>query len=90
MQIDLIDFQSCPNGEFKHLLTYQCQGSKLHDNKPTTSKTNLAIAYSLLDLFTVYGVPAILQTDNGREFCNAAGSGTTDEACKNVFFCYLR
>ena len=43
-------------------------GIKLHDNRAVTSKRNDAIAFALLDIFTVYGAPAILQSDNGREF----------------------
>ena len=127
-QVDLIDFQSCPDMEFKFLLNYQDHGAclrppplrspnwvpvcrlghpvcrlvhsicrlrfppsadcipsahsvcklslpcvqtagiKLCDNRPLTSKRNSAIAFALLDIFTVYGAPAILQSDNGREF----------------------
>ena len=46
----------------------QTAGIKLHDNRALTSKRNDAIAFALLDIFTVYGAPAILQSDNGREF----------------------
>ena len=138
-QVDLIDFQSCPDSSFKFLLNYQDHGAclrarlpyvavckprsrlqtdtpslrtgllslqtalpllqtaqfcppicklrpsahsvcklspprvqtagiKLHDNRALTSKRNDAVAFALLDIFTVYGAPAILQSDNGREF----------------------
>ena len=46
----------------------QTAGIKLCDNRALTSKRNAAIAFALLDIFTVYGAPAILQSDNGREF----------------------
>ena len=46
----------------------QTAGIKLNDNRALTSKRNDAIAFALLDIFTVYGAPAILQLDNGREF----------------------
>ena len=32
-QVDLIDFQSCPDGQFKFLLNYQDHGIKLCDNR---------------------------------------------------------
>ena len=33
----------------------------------------MAVAFALLDIFTMIGAPAILQSDNGREFSGAAG-----------------
>ena len=83
-QVDLIDFQSCPDGDFKFLLNYQDHGIKLYENIPLTSKRNTAIAFALLDIFTRIGAPAILQTDNGREFSGAAGKGVplSEEVCK--------
>eukprot|EP00966_Prymnesium_polylepis_P050170 1161379-Prymnesium_polylepis.1 len=81
-QGDLIDFQSCPDGQFKFVLNYQDHGIKLYDNIALTSKRNSAIAFALLDIFTRIGAPAILQTDNAREFSGAAGKGVklTEEA----------
>ena len=146
-QVDLIDFQSCPDGSFKFLLNYQDHGAclrpavckprsrlqtdttslqtallslqtalprlqtahfcfpvcrlgsavcklhpsahsvcklspprvqtagiKLHDNRALTSKRNNVIAFALLDIFTVYGALAILQSDNGREFTQVTSS----------------
>ena len=80
-QIDLIDFQSCPDGNFKFLLNYQDHGIKLYDNVALTSKRNSAIAFALLEIFTRIGPPLLLQADNGREFSGAAGKGVkiTDE-----------
>jgi hypothetical protein len=52
----------------------QTAGIKLHDNRALTSKRNNAIAFALLDIFTVYGAPAILQSDNGREFTQVTSS----------------
>lgn len=37
-QIDLIDMQSCKDGEYKFLLNYQDHGLKFYDNRPLTSK----------------------------------------------------
>ena len=50
----------------------QTAGIKLYDNRALTSKRNSAIAFALLDIFTTYGAPAILQSDNGREFQSIA------------------
>ena len=71
--MDLIDLQSCPDGPFKFLLNYQDHGVEFYDNHPLESKRTAAIAFALIDIFTLIGVPAILQTDNGREFSGAAG-----------------
>ena len=35
---------------------------------PVTSKRALEIAFQLLDIFSIFEVPSILQSDNGREF----------------------
>ena len=42
----------------------QTAGIKLYDNRALISKRNSAIAFALLDIFTTYGAPAILQSDN--------------------------
>ena len=36
------------------------------------------VAYNLLDIFTTVGPPAILQSDNGREFSNMASTRRVD------------
>ena len=71
-QVDLIDFQSCPDGEYKFLMNYQDHGVKFYDNRPLTHKTVLAVAYGLLDIFSSIAPPSILQADNGKEFSNVA------------------
>ena len=72
-QVDLIDFQSCPDGNYKYLLNYQDHGVKLVDMRPLTHKTVDAVALALLDIFSLTGPPCILQSDNGREFSSVAG-----------------
>ena len=71
-QVDLIDFQSCPDGTFKFLLNYQDHGIKFHVSRALTSKRAIAIAQALLEIFALIGPPCILQSDNGREFSGAA------------------
>eukprot|EP00102_Acyrthosiphon_pisum_P010519 XP_008178858.1 PREDICTED: uncharacterized protein LOC103308024 [Acyrthosiphon pisum] len=41
------------------------------EHKPLKSKRAEEIAYNLLDIYTTFGAPAILQSDNGREFVNS-------------------
>ena len=50
--MDLIDFQSMPDGNFKYLATYKDHGCKLVDCCPLTSKTHAAVAHFLFRLFT--------------------------------------
>ncbi|XP_063290440.1 zinc finger protein 420-like [Pelobates fuscus] len=69
-QVDLIDFQSQPDGKFKFLLVYQDHLTKFVVLKPLTSKQADEVAYNLLDIFLLFGAPSILHSDNGREFCN--------------------
>ncbi|CAF1453137.1 unnamed protein product [Rotaria magnacalcarata] len=67
-QVDLIDMQSSPDGKFKFILNYQDHFTKFCILRPLKSKTAAEVAYNLLDIFTTFGAPAILQSDNGREF----------------------
>eukprot|EP00102_Acyrthosiphon_pisum_P014946 XP_008185264.1 PREDICTED: KRAB-A domain-containing protein 2-like [Acyrthosiphon pisum] len=69
-QIDLIDFQSQPNRDFKFICVYQDHLTKFCILKPLTSKRAEQVACVLLDIFCLFGAPASLQSDNGREFCN--------------------
>ena len=92
-QVDLIDFQSYPDGTFKLLLNYQDHGIKFHGSRVLTSKRAIAIALALLEIFTLIGVPGILQSDNGREFSSIAETsrgrlvGLTDEVSRLPIFC---
>ncbi|XP_071051121.1 KRAB-A domain-containing protein 2-like [Onthophagus taurus] len=69
-QVDLIDFQSQPDGENKFILVYQDHLTKFVVLRPLKSKRAEEVAYTLLDIFTLLGAPAILQSDNGRKFSN--------------------
>eukprot|EP00970_Alexandrium_tamarense_P011602 scaffold2552_cov172-Alexandrium_tamarense.AAC.1 len=74
-QIDLIDMQSTPDGEFRFILSYRCHGTKFCWLEPLRSKEKKSVAWALFCIFTVLGPPAILQADNGREFNGAACGG---------------
>ena len=70
-QVDLIDMQSQPDGDLKWILVYQDHLTKFVQLRPVTSKRAPEIAYQLLDIFSIFGAPSILQSDNGREFVNS-------------------
>ena len=67
-QVDLVDMQSSPQGYFKWIMVYQCHLTKFVILRPLSSKRAAEIAFQLLDIFPIFGAPAILQSDNGSEF----------------------
>jgi hypothetical protein len=69
-QVDLIDYQSHPDGKFKFIMVYQDHLTKFVVLKPLEYKRAEEVAYHLIDIFTLIGAPSILQSDNGREFSN--------------------
>ncbi len=71
-QVDSIDFQSLPNGEFKYLINYIHHGIKFLFSTPLKFKRASCIAYALIEIFTVIGPPMILQSNNVKEFLQAA------------------
>lgn len=69
-QVDLIDFQSLPDQNYKWILNYQDHSTKFLFLRPLQSKRAEEVARQLLSIFLLIGAPKILQSDNGREFCN--------------------
>ncbi|KAL4126488.1 hypothetical protein QTP88_010710 [Uroleucon formosanum] len=67
-EIDLIDFQSTPDRNFKWVMIYQDHATKYLYLRPLTSKRATEVAHELLKIFLEQGAPQILQSDNGREF----------------------
>ena len=63
-QVGLIDMQSQPDGDLKWILVYQDHLTKFVQLHPVTSKRAPEIAYQLLDIFSIFGAPSILQSDN--------------------------
>jgi hypothetical protein len=49
-------------------MVYQDHLTKFCNIKPLTSKKASEVAFNLIDVFTTFGAPHILQNDNGREF----------------------
>ncbi|XP_073666582.1 SCAN domain-containing protein 3 isoform X2 [Tursiops truncatus] len=67
-QVDLIDMQLNPDGEYKFIMHYQDLRTKLSFLRSLKSKRPKEVAHALLDIFTIIGAPSVLQSDNGREF----------------------
>lgn len=67
-QMDLIDLQSCRDGEYCWLMNYQDHHTKFLHLRSLKSKHAANVAEELLKIFFCFGAPAILQSDNGREF----------------------
>ena len=70
-QVDLIDMQNQADGEFKWILVYQDHLTMFVQLHATKSKRAADVAYHLLNIFCIFGAPAILQSDNGREFASS-------------------
>ncbi|XP_050056256.1 KRAB-A domain-containing protein 2-like [Aphis gossypii] len=69
-QVDLVDMQTCKDGEYKFILNYQDHLTKFIQLRPLKSKTAEEVALTLLPIFLTFGAPNILHSDNGREFSN--------------------
>lgn len=69
-QVDLIDFQTQSDGNFKFIMVYQDHLTKFVLLRALQSKRATEVAYHLNDIFLTIGAPCILQSDNGREFVN--------------------
>ena len=69
-QVDLIDMQSAVADGYNWIMVYQDHGMKFAHLRRLKSKHAVGIAKKLLHIFMTQGAPAILQSDNGREFVN--------------------
>jgi hypothetical protein len=70
-QVDLVDMQANPDEGYKYIGNYQDHFSKLNILFPLKSKTAAEVALALFNhVFSLIGAPAILQSDNGKEFRN--------------------
>lgn len=67
-QVDLIDFRSCPDGEYKWLLIYQDNATKFINLRPLKTKRPKEVAVELLKIFMTFGAPYTLQSESGCEF----------------------
>ena len=69
-QVDLIDYQSQADEDYKFVMVYQDHLTKFVVLRPLKSKKADEVANQLLDIFLLFGASTILQSDNGSEFCN--------------------
>ncbi|CAF1101659.1 unnamed protein product, partial [Brachionus calyciflorus] len=51
-------------------MVYQDHFTKFIALRPLKNKSAFDVAGGLIDILTIFGVPVILQSDNGREFRN--------------------
>lgn len=70
-QLDLIDVQTQPDGDFLFIFVCQDHLTKFVQLRLLRHKTSAEVANNLLDVFTIFGAPCILHGDNGRELVNA-------------------
>ena len=68
LQIDLIDFRSRPDNQYKWILHCQCHYSKFSLGFALESKEAGPVSACLLELFHLFRPCKILQSDNSREF----------------------
>ena len=67
-QVDLIDMQATAHRNSQWSMVYQDHFTKFCILRPLTTKRATEVAMHLLDIFLLFGAPAILQSDNGSEF----------------------
>ena len=67
-QVNLIDMQSMAHMGYKWIMVYQDHLTKFCVLRSLTSKRAAEVAYQLMDVFLLFGIPTILQSDNGSEF----------------------
>ena len=72
LQMDLIDMRSSPNiKDFHFIFHAMCHFTKFHFIIPIMRKEAKCVAECLTrSIFPVFGLPRILQMDNGKEFVN--------------------
>jgi hypothetical protein len=71
-QLDLVDKSADPDGDYCWIGHYIDHYTKFNFFWPQINKSADEVAHNLtVHVFSVVGLPSILQHDNGREFCNA-------------------
>ena len=80
LQIDLIDMRHHPDGPYHWIGHYMDHWSKMHVLFPLMHKSAVEVALNLsTKVFAYYGLPKILQSDNGREFVNSIVDKIVDD-----------
>jgi hypothetical protein len=93
-QVNLINFQSMPNGNFQFILNYLDHGVKFLFCIPLKRKHASCIAVALLEIFTIFGPPMILQSDNRNKLSGMAMTQRQNNEyhgrCKGLNDCKLK
>jgi hypothetical protein len=71
--------ESTPDRGYKYIMNYQDHFSKMNILRPLRSKKAAEVAYNLIDIFCLVTPPAVLQSDNGREFVAEVHCNRGDE-----------
>lgn len=70
-QVNFIDYQFQADGDYKFIMVYQNHLTKFVILRALKYKTAEEVAHQLLDIFSLFGTPSILQSDNEHEFCES-------------------
>lgn len=67
-QVDLIDMQSKCDGEFCFIMVYQDCRTRFVQLRPLKTNSAEEVAKNLIEIFCIFDVPMILQSDEDHEF----------------------
>ncbi|XP_030768090.1 KRAB-A domain-containing protein 2-like [Sitophilus oryzae] len=67
-QVNLLDWELHSDSDYKFIMVFQDHLTKFVQLRPLKTKRADEAAYHLLHIFLTFGAPAILHSDNGREF----------------------
>lgn len=71
-QVDLIDMQTCSDGEYRFIMVYQDHLTKYVILRHLKFKSAEEVTRVMVNsIFLFFGAPKVLQSDNGREFVNS-------------------
>ena len=68
MQIDIMDMQSCNDGEYSWILNAQNHATKYVHLRPLKTKRAAEVAIKIFEICIDFCAAMILHSDNGKEF----------------------
>jgi len=68
VQVDLIDLRTRPDGDYKYIAHARDHFTRFSWAIPLKNKEAIYVASFLFQIFTQFGPPVFLQSDNGKEF----------------------
>ena len=90
VEVDLIDMSSRPDGEMRYIVHMQDHVSKFCWAKALPSKQCSGVTHFIRSVFYNFGIPSILQSDNGGEFVGNELKSTLQEEFPNVQHRFIR